>query len=119
VQENTMNLRAWSISSIASDCDEEEWLETASDGHASVNDVELDSLQNNFGEPVRSVRQEEGKNLGGEGRNLAHQSRQNRTETVAEAADSDEVFLGVGGSSGEREKRGEGGAAGGFVGAAT
>jgi hypothetical protein len=73
-------------------------------------------LRDNFREPVRTVHKEEGKKLGGEGGKLSHQSRQNRAETMAEATDSDEVFLNFGGSSGEREKRGEGGDAGPYIG---
>jgi hypothetical protein len=62
------------------------------------------------------VHRGEEKRIGEEGGAHAHRFRWKQAETAAGAADSDEEFLCFGGSSGEREKRGEGGVERAFIG---
>jgi hypothetical protein len=58
---------------------------------------------------LQRVRREEEKKIGEEGGARAHRFRQKQAEMAAEVADSNEELLCFGDSSGEREKRGEGG----------
>jgi hypothetical protein len=73
-----------------------------------VDGAELDSLLNKIGEPVRAVRQKEGKKIGGRGGAGAHWRRRISPEMLAKTAVSDEVIPPIGGVSGKREKEGRG-----------
>jgi hypothetical protein len=63
---------------------------------------------------VRRVRQITEKKIGEEGGARAHQSSQNRADTLADVADSGERFLRFGGTSSWKKKGGRWRTSGGF-----